>query len=238
MDLLADLDVRLELQTLTCGAGADLGSSAQPYLWVIFFKLDGASLMVTDTSAGEMTGEATVHAPRGSHGNLGVASVTVGDVVPIPASLGRYETVLRVIPVQSAAAEEGGRAVMGGVGAMCVLREADERSDERSEARHTALRQRVKSTLDALVRARNASHRTFTDSEVIEALSTRWQDVVREGEDWVVNPDDTLGVKVWYFSHASLAVQGRQRIAGAWGEGASRWSVAGGAYASASKAEP
>jgi hypothetical protein len=47
----------------------DPTSNAHPYIWVAFFKADGATLSVT--AAGDVSGDCVVVSSPGSHGDLG-----------------------------------------------------------------------------------------------------------------------------------------------------------------------
>lgn len=223
----APLHVAVRLASLRCHAGADLAGASEPYLWVTYFKVDGESVTVTDVDAMVFSGVATVEGRAGSHGNLGVDGMRAGDEVAVPEALGAWETTLAPIAVQTSAREDGGPDdVAGGVGVFCVVREGDEADDARVEANRAALARRVQDVLDELVASRGPERPGFTEDEVRDALEAGWEDVAREGDSWVVNPDDTVGAKVWFFPHDWLAHQGVARLVATW-EGAGRWSLAG-----------
>src|SRR5215468_8222407 len=88
--------VNLELDTLKCYDEGDGWGSAEPYLWTVFFKVDGSTVHVTDSFT--LSGPPTVETTPGSHGNLGDTDVDAGDTLTIPSAIGEYETILSPIP--------------------------------------------------------------------------------------------------------------------------------------------
>ena len=70
-------------------------SPDEPYLWVVFVKIDGSTVDVGHLAAAG----AAFNAPASSHGNLGSASddMEAFDQVPIPKKLGTWETDLSLI---------------------------------------------------------------------------------------------------------------------------------------------
>ena len=92
------LRVDINLRNLHCIRGSETTSS-EPYLWTVFFKIDGDSVSIiqgTDFKF-HMDGTATVTGTPGNHGNLGTSDVDDGDNVPIPRTLGTFSTLLKPI---------------------------------------------------------------------------------------------------------------------------------------------
>jgi len=88
------MDIHARIERLECiDAGESQG--AEPYLWTVFFKIDGSTCRVV---GGVLNGTATVVATTGgSHGNLSSESVHSGDLVAIPTHLGEFRT--RLYPI-------------------------------------------------------------------------------------------------------------------------------------------
>ena len=98
------------LETLKAVDEGDGPGEAAPYLWVVYFKLDGDTMnwrVSRDGSEFGLTLEGTpvVSVPAGGHGNLGVSeagkTVDAGETLPIPGSVGEWRSVLRPLPIRS-----------------------------------------------------------------------------------------------------------------------------------------
>src|SRR5215468_5503046 len=93
------LDVKLKLQNLHCFDEADGIGSAEPYLWTVFFKIDGDTTVVNSHLT--LQGTATVIPRPGNHRDLPNQDVDAGENVPIPAVLGEFDVRLKPIPLQN-----------------------------------------------------------------------------------------------------------------------------------------
>src|SRR3954454_13449038 len=91
------LRVAIDLERIHCYDEGDGWGNAEPYLWTVFFKVDGDSVALTEGLT--LTGHATVSGTPGSHGNLGDTDVDEGDDVPIPSAIGQWDTLMKPIPV-------------------------------------------------------------------------------------------------------------------------------------------
>ena len=87
---------RIELDRIHCHDEGDGPGSAEPYLWTVFFKVDGETVAVN--SALSLTGEGTIQVTPGSHGNLPNSDVDEGEDIAVPSSTGEWQSVLQPIP--------------------------------------------------------------------------------------------------------------------------------------------
>ena len=119
------LDVELRLTNLHCFEEGDSAGSAEPYLWTVFFKIDGDTTVVNDKNA--LQGTATVVGTPGNHGNLPNHDVDPGENILIPAAIGVFNTRLRPIPLVVPIGDV--TEVGGAVGVITVLMEQDNTSN-------------------------------------------------------------------------------------------------------------
>lgn len=223
------LNVNLRLTNLHCFDEGDGIGSAEPYLWTVFFKIDGDTAVVNPGLA--LQGTATVVGTPGNHGDLPNHDVDPGENVPIPASLGAFSTQLRPIALQQPI---GGFTEVGGVmGAITVLMEEDNTPNSAVARGHVALNKAVQDSLNALIPTLNFGHQEPTDAE-IAAMQQRIGDAVKSAIkdgvsvwDWLSgfgNMDDKIGSEVFRFSHkqleeggaAGLPIQKRFKHEGDW----------------------
>ena len=90
------LPTTVKLSSIHCRDEADGIGDAEPYLWTIFFKIDGETIKHAPNSL-VLTGDAVFHFGPGSHGNLGTKSVNAGQTVQIPAAIGEWHIQLQPI---------------------------------------------------------------------------------------------------------------------------------------------
>lgn len=103
----ATINLETVLQNLHCYDEGDGWGNAEPYIWTVFFKVDGDNFAV-EAGAG-LIGSPAIVSSNGSHGNLGNTDVDAGDDVPVPDAVGLWSTKLKPIPVNDA----GLRALLG-----------------------------------------------------------------------------------------------------------------------------
>jgi hypothetical protein len=212
------LDANLALKSLYCHDEGDGAGSAEPYLWTVFFKIDGDTTVVD--AAFTLQGAATVATTPGNRRNLPNRSVDGGESVPIPAVLGEFGTHLKPIPLQQPAGEF--TEVGGVMGVIAVLMEQDNTPASAIARGHDALNQTVQDSLNALIPSLTIGHEEPTDEE-IEAITRRVGDAVVKAVadgvsiwDWMGgagNMDDRIGSEVFRFSHSELEARGASGIA-------------------------
>lgn len=204
------IKVNLELDRIHCHDEGDGWGSAEPYLWTVFFKVDGNTVQVTE--ALKLSGSPTTHNTPGSHGNLGDTDVDEGDNITIPSAIGEWETYLKPIPGPASLAnlfED-----MGGViGVIAVLMEEDNVSNSGAEAGHQALNNAVRSAIQQIINTRSLSNQDVSEDELkgfTDAIQNKVKDAIIDQQNFfenlwsAINPDDTIGVKVFIFKHDDL----------------------------------
>jgi hypothetical protein len=211
------LDAKLTLKSLYCHDEGDGAGSAEPYLWTVFFKIDGDTTVVDGTFT--LQGTATVVTTPGNRRNLPNRSVDGGESVPIPAVLGEFGTHLKPIPLQQPAGEF--KEVGGVMGMIAVLMEQDNTPASAIARGHDALNQTVQDSLNALIPNLKIGHEKPTEEE-IKAIRKQVGDAVAKAVadgvsiwDWmggVGNMDDLIGSEVFRFSHSELEAQGASGI--------------------------
>lgn len=114
----------IALDQLVCHSEGDGSGNAEPYIWPVFFKVDGETFSVTDIG---LIGSPTVVSTSGHHGNLGTRNVNAGDIVQIPPGVGRFQTDLKPIKILDPGkrALAGRDSLPGVVGVVAVVMEED-----------------------------------------------------------------------------------------------------------------
>jgi hypothetical protein len=233
------LPTTIKLSSIHCRDEADGIGNAEPYLWTIFFKIDGETIKHTPNQL-VLTGDAVFRFGPGSHENLGTHAVDPGDTVQIPAAIGEFHTQLQPIILTKGTTTI---PVPGVLGAVAVLMEEDNVSDSGAEQGHQALNNFVKKEINDFIHGINLLQ--FIDvpnpqdklNELIEAMKKKIQDgaagvVAKAIENaqgfwsnlWSgLNKDDKIGSAVWTFSqqdivqrHYSIALNQRWRNEGDW----------------------
>lgn len=207
------LNVQFKLDLIRCYDEGDGWGNAEPYLWTVFFKIDGSGVYVSP--AAKLVGQSTVYFTPGSHGNLGTTDVDAGDTVAIPDAIALWNTTLKPIPVcppLNAFTPDIG----GVIGVVCVLMEEDNVSDDGAEAGHQALNTGVQNALNEIIATISFEHPELTDDDInkyIDALQSRVESAVQDQQNFFenlwswLNADDTIGTKVFRFKHDDLANQ-------------------------------
>lgn len=210
------INIKIKLKTLTHHKRVENWGKAEPYLWTIFFKMDGSSIDITPQF--KIAGNATFQFTKGSHGNLGISSRHESNEVPIPSAVGEWNTYLE--PVQIPYFDQKAAGIAG---AIVVLMEKNNVSYEGAEAGHLALNQKVEAAVNQtlkefdpkIVDINNAmpSIRKFFEDKVEKVTDSLQGDIVNAIKSkqkllqniWtLLKPDNLIGYHVWNFSQADL----------------------------------
>ncbi|MEO8084128.1 MAG: hypothetical protein ABI780_09920 [Ardenticatenales bacterium] len=202
------LDILIKLERIHCYDEGDGIGNAEPYLWAVFFKIDGETAFVDDHLT--LQGTARVFVSLHSHGNLGTTDVDAGDDVAVPAQFG-YGDLLTPIPLRPPVF---GTSEIGGiVGCVAILMEQDNSSDEAAEAGRAALFSAVQAALDGLIpkiTMRNPSPspedvQGLKDQVAASVEGAIWDHTRLYG--WIAagtNVDDNIGSEIFDYSQEDL----------------------------------
>ncbi|RYX81871.1 hypothetical protein EON83_22210 [bacterium] len=204
------LDVRMQLQRIKCIDEGDGIGSAEPYLWAVFFKIDGEKCVVN--SAFQLDGRAQIKTTFGNHENLPNHDVDDGEVINIPASLGAdYRT--RLVPLPLSQPIAGMTNTAAAMGCIVVLMEEDNTPNSAVASGHLALNHAVEEELNRLIPTLGIAKRSPTEQDIKDmksrigaAVKKAIKDKVTVGS-WLLgagNMDDQIGSEVFLFSTSDL----------------------------------
>jgi hypothetical protein len=235
------LHTKIALSLIMCHDEADGPGSAEPYLWPVFFKIDGDSFAVENVG---LIGFPVVHSTSGAHGNLGTTDVGAGDNVSIPESVGTWSTVLKPIPVNDPTL----KMVIGDdlpaiAGLVAVLMEQDSWPDNFATVGYSALVNAVqlgvaqaaasfqmaatpptKEEIDAQIEKVKALASTMVTG-AIEAYMSGTQTI---WYGFVGNNDDQIGTQAWTMKQDDFQSYNLISITESWsGGGNGSWTIGG-----------
>lgn len=233
--------VRVQIADVLCRDEADGIGDAEPYIWPVFFKIDGDNYVV----ASGLTGNPWTNTRSGGHGNLDNDNVDAGDLVIVPEAVGLFDTVLKPIPVIDPSYKIiFGDDLPGIVGVVVVLREQDGWPDDIAETGYAALVDAVRLAIaDLTTKFQHRSSPPSSDEidEALEKLKERAMSIVRGaildkfsgGQiGWygsVGNNDDQLGVATHYMDQDALAADPTREYIDRWTDdetdGCGDWQV-------------
>lgn len=245
------LNVSLTLDHIHCVDEGDGSGNAEPYLWSLFFKIDGSTVQFALRSTPEtpfllsLQGMVTVDRRNGGHRNLRNTDdnpVDAGEDVAIPPGLGRWDTVLTPIPIADSAKPfaNGEVDLPGTIGVVCILMEEDNLSDSSALAGYNAfcstfeskMNERINSLTAARLSALDTPEGREEDRLFQEGLAQAIRDAIGSAiEDdlsvlwaawnWLAGPDQTLGSGSFVFDHDDLVERDQIALEARWKEGVS-----------------
>lgn len=210
-----NLEVKISLKSIYCHDEADGWGNAEPYLWVLFFKIDGETIRFGDRLS--LEGAATIERRNGGHGNLLNEDVAAGDNVAIPSGLGEWSTILVPIPLTEGAKrvvsgfDNNIRDFAGTIGVLCILMEEDTLSDSSILAGYDALVSTFTNELNREISAINAFNRQINEDTIKNAVSNAVEGAIRNDLSilqsiwtWVLGADQQIGQRTFKFDHDQL----------------------------------
>jgi len=212
-----DLNIEFKLDRIHCHDEGDGIGNAEPYLWTVFFKVDGDTLVVNADGPGApfLQGAPTVVGTPGNHGNLGTTDVDEHDDIVVPAIIGEYRTIMKPIPLTAPLL--GISEVGGMIGCIVVLMEEDNTPGSAIARGHEALDRTVRDKLAEVLGTLSIS-RPEPSEEDIAALTDQIGNGVKSaiGDGVSVlawlgafgNMDDQIGSALFRFSHKQLEESG------------------------------
>lgn len=214
---MTDLNIEFKLDRIHCHDEGDGPGNAEPYLWTVFFKVDGDTLVVNSDGpiAPFVQGAPTVIGTPGNRGNLGTTDVDEDDDVAIPAIIGEYRTILKPIPLTTPFL--GISEVNGMIGCIVVLMEEDNTPSSAIARGHEALDSRVRDKLAEVLSTLSISKTEPTEEDIAalaEQIGSAVTSAIGDGVnvfEWLAgfgNMDDQIGSAVFRFSHKQLEESG------------------------------
>ncbi len=232
------LTVTVKLSNLHCFDEADGPGTAEPYLWTLFFKVDGETVRLNDQAA--LEGVAVVDRRNGAHGNLLHTNVDAGNDLPIPPAIGEWTTTLKPIPLSDAAkgilqpVSPGIVDLPATIGVLCVLMEEDGLTDSSVLAGYDALASAFTSELNQQISFVNMAHQEIDNEAINEAIGKAVEAAVRSNLNgfetiWagIVGPDQQIGSENFTFKSDTIVTTQPTSLSKRWSSDAGDWEITG-----------
>lgn len=142
--MLKPIQLQIALHTLSLHRKATSWGTTEPYLWNIFFRIDGDAIKINPDFT--ISGKGIFNFSKGSHNNLR-GTIHRDNILHIPNDIGVWKTELK--PVKVPYFEQ---YVSGIVGVICVLMEENNVSNEGAEAGRVALGQQVQKAVNTALK--------------------------------------------------------------------------------------
>lgn len=196
------------------------GVDFHPYLWSVFFKVDGDTVFVDSSFTAQ--GQATVVGTPGDHDDLpgsdGIPGSFPAATITIPATLGEFHTVVTPIPVRPL-----GISLPGTVGCVAILMDQQDTPADAVAQGHQALNTSLQQALDALIPTFGPTKTAVTpaDIQVIRnAVTTAVVNAVKNAQNvWQAIFDALLGTEdqplaqaIYYYTQDQLINSAAQGI--------------------------
>lgn len=215
------LNLKVTLDNVHCHDEGDGPGNAEPYLWPVYFKIDGDSYAVAPGSG--FIGFPITETREGHHGNLANTDVDEGDDVTVPDPLGTWQNTLRPIPIYDPTIKSLiGDDLPGIAGVAVVLMEEDGWPDDLANIGYNAFFNAVQLAVARVAAGFQRATHAPTKEEINAAIRTVKDSASGMVHDAVKgtmsgpqlawfgtfgNNDDTIGSEVWIFDHDDFARQ-------------------------------
>jgi hypothetical protein len=143
------LNVKVVIDRLICNDEGDGSGNSEPYIWAIFFKLDGKTAQIVNNKLEGIkkpNQPIELHFSKGSHTNLTSAAIDIdkdgmdeGDNIPIPSDVGTWQTTLKSIDSPHPFNPNLTIEIPGIVGVFYLLMEEDQITNSAIEVGHQVL---------------------------------------------------------------------------------------------------
>lgn len=210
------LIIKYNLSKVHCYKHDDSGSKAEPFIWVVFFKIDGDTTFINHDNV--LQGKATVIGSSGNHGNL--AEVMQGRSVTIPNRIGTFQTQLNPINMKNFPGMQRG----GHIGCLVILNEEDQiPSDNAIAIGYRKLIKEVQKELNQVIPTLRLGNETITEEQkkqIIKRVQKAVLSKIKKSVSFVekmfalhtftTNKDDKIGHELFDYSHAYLEKKNRK----------------------------
>ncbi|WP_156140291.1 hypothetical protein [Sporocytophaga myxococcoides] len=201
-----NLKVKFHFDRLHCHDEAGGWGNAEPYMWTVFFKIDGTTCRLNDSLM--LEGTATIFTSPGNYGHLADSDVDAGDTMPIPSTIGLKEMTLIPIPVPDTVKKTGIGDIPAFAGCIVVLMEGD-----RTKAGFQAFDANIQKALNSLIPTLGFAKKDISEEDIrsltgkiqvkIEDAIKNQQHLLENFQSWI-NADNTIGTAAFNFSGDQL----------------------------------
>jgi hypothetical protein len=226
------LDVTLRIDDIVCHDEGDGPGTAEPYLWVCFYKIDGTTCRLG--ADGKLAGHAVVQRMEAYQGNLGTTDVDAGETVRVPGVVGYWQTRLTPIQIDPAwkgliKEKTGQDDLPGTVGVLWVLMEEDNLPSGSSNAGYSSLCATFETEMNNAIATLGVFNPEIKPelekviSDAVTAAVTRAitddLNLIQKIWQWLAGPDDTLGSGSFRATHGQLIEKGTIPFGQRWKNG-------------------
>lgn len=238
---LNNLDIYLQLSQVTCLKASKHWRKCQPYLWNIFFKIDGGRVRLDEQF--DLYGTVDCHFSPESHGNLAVSAVIDGQVLQIPEAVGVWQDELTPISVPIFEADFPGL-----IGVVTVLMEQGNVTGQGAEAGHQELNRYIEEAINDSIKRFDPkkldilnvekSVKTYLEhriAKVADGVIGQVEGAIRKSQSlleniWsLANKDSLIGYHIWNFTTVDILRNDLNiELKHSWkGRGIGEWEISG-----------